>query len=187
MIIEEKDWEDLSEYRDFLEHHGVKGMKWYQHLFGKKQTHAKYNKGTSSGDSKKKQKEESAKAKAEKKAVKDQERAVKKAAKAAAERQKILKDPKKLYKNRDKFTYNEIQEAMKRFDWEAKLSNYTKAERQRGEDYLKHLNAQATNLVNLWNTAARVVNSLGDDNKKMPFIMGLPGKQDDRNRNQSNN
>lgn len=30
--------------RDYLEHHGVKGMKWYQHLFGKEQSHAKYSK-----------------------------------------------------------------------------------------------------------------------------------------------
>lgn len=31
--------------RDYLEHHGVKGMKWYQHLFGRLQGHAKYTTG----------------------------------------------------------------------------------------------------------------------------------------------
>lgn len=37
MIIKEK---------DYLEHYGVKGMKWYQHLFGKEQSHAKYAKSS---------------------------------------------------------------------------------------------------------------------------------------------
>lgn len=32
--------------QDYLEHHGVKGMKWYQHLFGKEQSHAKYARGS---------------------------------------------------------------------------------------------------------------------------------------------
>lgn len=198
MIIEEKDWEDLSEYRGFLEHHGVKNMKWYQHIFGKFQRHAKYGRGASVSDTKRQNKEESAKAKAEKKtekdkvrsekkAAKDQEREAKKVAKEEVERQKILKDPKKLYKNRDKFTIDEIKEALNRFEWEKKIASYSKDQLTKGEDYLKHIHTQTTNLINIWNAAARVVNSFGDDNKKMPFIMGLPGKQDDKNRNQSNN
>lgn len=34
----------LISEQDYLEHHGVKGMKWYQHIFGKEQSHAKYSK-----------------------------------------------------------------------------------------------------------------------------------------------
>lgn len=32
----------LVDEQDYLEHFGVKGMKWYQHLFGKEDTRAKY-------------------------------------------------------------------------------------------------------------------------------------------------
>ena len=36
---------DPVDIEDYLAHYGRKGMKWYEHIFGKLQSHAKYNKG----------------------------------------------------------------------------------------------------------------------------------------------
>lgn len=33
---------DKRDRKDFIEHHGRKGMKWYKHIFGEYQDHARY-------------------------------------------------------------------------------------------------------------------------------------------------
>lgn len=35
---------DPVDIEDYLAHYGRKGMKWYQHIFGERQSNAKYNK-----------------------------------------------------------------------------------------------------------------------------------------------
>ena len=35
---------DPEDIGDYFAHYGRKGMKWYQHIFGERQSHAKYNK-----------------------------------------------------------------------------------------------------------------------------------------------
>ena len=35
---------DPVDIEDYFAHYGRKGMKWYQHIFGERQSHAKYNK-----------------------------------------------------------------------------------------------------------------------------------------------
>lgn len=196
MIIEEASWNELAEYREALEHSGRKGMKWYQHIFGKYQGHAKYSKG-SSGSSEKKtskranedakakakaeKKAADAKAKAEKKEADTKAKAEKEAAKKEKERQEILSDPKKLYKHRKEYSYDEIKKAVERFKQESDLRKYSKETMQRGADFINIMNTYATNAINLYNTAARIINTVQDDGKSntLPFVDGI---KSDRNK-----
>lgn len=62
-------------------------------------------------------------------------REAKRAAREEKKRQAILKSPRKLYKNRDKFSQEEIDKAMKRMKWERELRNLTKDELTSGAQY----------------------------------------------------
>lgn len=173
MIVEENTWNDLERYRTELEHTGRKGMKWYQHIFGDYQKSAKYAKGSSDATKgTKKSSTDNKKEKADKKSADEKARAEKEAAKKEKKRQEILRSPTKLYKHRNEFTYDEIKKAMERFEWEKKLNEYSKNEMNRGADFIKTLNTYANNGINLYNTAARIVNTVSDDAEinKLPFI-----------------
>lgn len=210
MIVDETTWNDLAEYRESLEHHGVKGMKWYQHIFGKEQSHAKYPKGSSVGDSKKqsKAKEKEAvkrarakakaaaerakqKAKEEKQKAKEEKQKAKadlEAAKKEKERQKILSDPTKLYKHRKEFTYEEIQGALKTFEWEKKLNGYSTDDLKRGATFINTILTYANNAINLWNTMARVVDAVPGNEGRMPIVRGVAEvSASNRNRRNRNN
>lgn len=216
LIVEKQDWDDLEEYRKSLEHSGVKNMSWREHKFGKWQKHAKYahgmddpnkddSKTTKSAANKakarkeaaavkEKKKQAAAKEKAKKQEAAAKEKAEKEAAKVEERRKKILASPTKLYKHRKEFTYDEIKKAMDTFKWEKELNGYSKDELQRGADFLKTLNTTMSNAINVYNTAARVVNSIkeynGDDNL-IPFIgsgqkdKSDQNKQDDKNKQQN--
>lgn len=187
MIIGEADWNELAEYREALEHTNRKGSHWYQHIYGKFQKHAKYARGSSgpSGErtSKRAKKDADAKAKAEKKAADEKAKAEKKeadakakaekqAAKKEKERKEILSDPRKLYKHRKEFTYEEIKDAVNRFKQESELRKYSKEILQKGADFIDLMNTYTTNAINLYNTAARIINTIKDDGKSniIPFI-----------------
>lgn len=200
MLIEQQKWDDLTSYREALEHHGVKNMRWYHHIFGKEQKHAKYYRGSSNSSDKKKavdvkakakaeKKAADAKAKAEKKAADDKVKAEKKAAKAEEKRREILKSPTKLYKNRDQFTVDEIKAAIDRFKWESELQNYSKKTMENGANFIKAMNDTLSNGIDLYNSAARIVNTLTTDKKDkptMPFVMNMPNKDNkDKNKDSS--
>lgn len=206
MIIEEASWNELAEYREALEQSGVKNMRWYRHIFGKYQDHAKYAAGRSSPDkktskradddakakakaekkaadakAKAEKKEADAKAKAEKKEADAKAKAEKEAAEKEKERQKILSDPKKLYKHRKEYSYDEIKKAVDRFKQESELQKYAKETMQKGADYINLVNTYATSAINVYNTAARIINTINDNGKynSVPFIDGLKA---DRNK-----
>lgn len=196
MIIEEASWNELAEYREALEHSGRKGMKWYQHIFGKYQGHAKYSKG-SSGSSEKKtskradddakvkakaeKKAADAKAKAEKKEADAKAKSEKEAAKKEKERQDILSDPKKLYKHRKEYSYDEIKKAVERFKQESDLRKYSKETMQKGADFLDLIDTYTVKAINVYNTAARIINTIQDNGKynAVPFVDGVKA---DRNK-----
>lgn len=202
MTVEQKDWDDTAKYRDSLEHYGRKGMKWYEHIFGKEQGHAKYAKNSGSpgtkktfrdrmNESAKKRASEKAakdKAKAEKKAADEKARAEKEAAKKEKKRQDILRSPSKLYKHRNEYTYEEIKAAMDRFRWEKELNSYSKAELQRGSDFIKDMTTYVNNGINLYNAAARIVNSMTGDGEKntMPFVGNIDASKNKRKTSNDN-
>lgn len=172
--ISERTWNDLSNCRDSLEHHGVKGQKWGVHK--KRETSgSRRKKRTFSEKVKALRKKRAANrvARAKARSEKQQQEAQKKAAKQQAakekKRQSILNNPTSLYKHRREFTADEIQAAMKQFEWEKKLSEYSKNDLKNGAEFINTIFTYANNTINLYNTAARIANSANEDSK-LPII-----------------
>lgn len=158
---------------EYLEHYGVKGMRWGV----RKQKERSSGSGTSSRKkktlNKKKSLSEKRKAKREAKAAAKVEKAKRKAEQEAVrkekKRQTNLKDPTKLYKHRNEYTQQEIQDALKQFEWEKKLSDYSKQRLSNGADYINTIFKYSNNAINLYNTAARIANSVNEDSQ-LPII-----------------
>lgn len=172
MEVNQETWNDLSNYRDSLEHYGVPGMKW-----GVRKDRGSSGSGTS-GRKKSVSKtraatrrEEREKVRAAKKASEAKKKAETELAKKEAQRKKILRDPRQLYKHRDEFTYDEIRDAMKRFDWEKQLNGYSQSQVAQGAKFVGDLFNLANNSINLYNAAARIANSVGDNGP--PIIKSL--------------
>lgn len=163
MIVQEATWNDLKEYRSHLEHYGVKGMRWGHR---KEKTTSGSNKKKKTISKKLRSKRET---RAKKRLEKAKLRAKKEAAKKEAQRKKILSNPTSLYRHRKEFSYDEIQNAMRQFEWEQKLQNYSKNRLNNGADYIKTLTNYTINGINLYNQAVRIANAVqGDD--KLPYI-----------------
>lgn len=199
--MDEQKWNDLENYRDSLEHYGRKGMKWYEHIFGKEQSHAKYSKSSSGSSSNKKatkdaKREEKRQAKAEKKEADAKKKAEIAAAKKEEERKKILSKPSKLYKHRNEFTYEEIQDALKKFKWEQELSTYAKnqtSDIQRfmdtGAKFVQSMFNITVNSINLYNQAARIMNTV-EGPGTWKYVEPLPkdsNQSNNQNKNQNKN
>lgn len=173
-VISEKEWNDLAEYRDSLEHYGVKGMKWGVQK-ERKSSGTKRKKRTFSEKTKARRAQRAkdrvarAKARAEKQEAEAKKKAEKAAAKAEKRRKQILSNPTSLYKHRKEFTAEEIQAAMKQFEWEKKLGDYSAQRLKNGADFVNTIFTYSNNAINLYNNAARLVNSL-DDNSNLPVI-----------------
>lgn len=194
--ISEKTWNDLSDYRESLEHHGVKGQRWGVRK-ERKTSGIKRKKRTFSEKVKarrqKRAKDRVARAKA--RAEKEQQEAQKKAAKQAAAKEKkrkaILNNPTKLYKHRREFTADEIQAAMKQFEWEKKLADYSKNDLNNGAEYINTMFKYANNTINLYNTAARIVNSLDSrgtvlGGKGLPIIKSTKELEEEKKKKSQN-
>lgn len=130
-----------------LAHFGVLGMKW-----GVRKDRDKGGGGGIKGFLKKRKNAKKMKKlrKAKKLKAKLEKKRLKKTAKLAAKRQKLLekyiKDPNLMYKNRDKFTTEEINTAMNRFEAEKKLNQYRMTYLNRGNEYISMLVSYGTNI-----------------------------------------
>lgn len=159
----------------FLEHHGVKGMKW-----GVRKDR------TSSGGGRKASSETKAKAgklltrldkrrsdRAKKRAEKAAKKAEAAATKAKEMHEKNLKSARSLYKHRYDYTQDEINNALKTFEWERKLRDYSKSELEAGKKYLDAAFQYANASINIYNTAARVVNTFDLSGKPWKYIESI--------------
>lgn len=110
-----------------------------------------------------------------KKARKQKKIAEQKKKRLEKEREEILRSPSKLYKNRDKFTKEEIDAAMKRFKWEKELRELSKSELSAGKEYVNTILDYADTGMRAYNTAAKLYNTFGkkDGNDKMKQIPGV--------------
>lgn len=177
-VISEQEWNDLADYRDSLEHYGRKGQKWGQHIFGKEKTGSTRKKRTFSEKTKARRAQRAkdrvarAKARAEKQEVEAKKKAEKAAAKEEKRRKQILNNPTSLYKHRKEFTAEEIQAAMKQFEWEQKLSGYSKDRINNGAEFVNTLVKYSAGAIKLYNNAAKIANAFNDDPKakKLPIV-----------------
>lgn len=170
MILEANSYQ---RHDDFLEHYGIKGMKW-----GVRKTYEKATKVFQSKLSDYKQK------KLQKKRVKSLVKArkvrmanMKKAKKAAERRVAALKNPTKLLKNRDQYTRAEIEDAIKGFNLEKQLRELSMSQLSAPQHYLDTIFKTINSGSNAYNQVARVYNSfLAEDDKKLPYIETIKKK-----------
>lgn len=168
-----------------VEHYGRKGMKWYQSIYGSKDKKSSGSKKfTPSAKAKARMTELSKRQEAKK--IKKQEAekrsAERKAQAAVKRREKILQDPAKLYRYRREFTQEEINAAIRTFEWEKKLSDLSAARRKAGEEQIKSMVNYSVNAINLYNQAARVANSFNLTEKPWAYIETPQTKKDDKNK-----
>lgn len=152
-----------------LYHHGIKGMKW-----GVRRTPEQLGHRTSAAKRKK--------SSASKKAEREKKREAKRNAAAEAVRQKKLSNAKSLYKHRNEFSQEEIDRALKRFEWEKKLRDYSRDELSAPKRRVDIILGYADTAIRGYNTAARILNAFNDNNSQIPYInQGKKGGQNKEN------
>lgn len=186
MTLSENTWNDLSDYRDSLEHYGVKGMKWgvrkERKTSGTKRKKRTFSEKQQARRSQRaKNRVARAKARSEKQAAEAKAKAEKAAAKKEKQRRAILNNPTKLYKHRREFSQREIQQAMQQFDWERRLNSYSREQLTNGAEFINTMFKYTNNSINLYNSAARIVNSFNED-ANMPYIKQIPGADKKRDK-----
>lgn len=155
---------EIDESLDFLvnslEHHQVKGGQWGV-MHGPPYPLSRQNKKEAQADYKKnleKRRKEREKERTKKRIAKAQAKAAKKEAneKKAAERkaEKLERDKKKysktakdLYEHRELFTYQEIADALQKFEWENKIKDYMDKDFTRAKDAIGTFKNYSENLV----------------------------------------
>lgn len=174
--IRDEDWLSYLEWQDNeLEHYGRLGMKWGQHIFGKEASERR-RKRKSERAAKKKQKQrisnlkKARKARAKKK--KEQANKAKEELKEQKKRLKTLKNPNTLFKNRNNYTYteDEINTALRKFDWEQKIDNYSTNRLENTKKRVSSMVGILSSGVGGYNTVASIYNSWFPHDTQLPII-----------------
>lgn len=126
-----------------IEHSGLKGMKWYQHKFGRWQTHAQYAGGQADPN-------------APKGRTKKEER--------------ILNSPRKLKRHYKEFSEEEVKQAIKNFETKQKLKQFTANDIKTGKEVLNNLASSIEAGIKGYNGAAAIYNAFTKSGKKLPKI-----------------
>lgn len=175
MRLTEEEYTRAIEAQNSLEHYGRKGMRWGQNIFGKER------KSSSHGVLSKRQKErakkrqkalaERKKKKAAQRSEREAQNIERKKKREIKRKENILRNPTKLYKHRYEFTQDEINDAIKRFEWEAKLNELSVKQLQRGKNYLDTAFNTVNSGINLYNAAARIANTFNKTN--LPYVSNV--------------
>lgn len=154
-----------------LEHYGVKGQKW-----GIRRTPAQLGHQTSAKKTSKKSSLVS-RIKRKKKAITTKEAAAKQAKQDAKRRNKILSSPSKLYKHRSEFSQQEIDAAIRKFQWERNLRDLSRSEMSVAKTYIDTAVDYAQSGIKAYNTFVQLNNRFNTSGKRLDYIEGPGGKK----------
>lgn len=185
---------DTSEFDEIeLEHSGRKGMKWYQHIFGDYQDHARYAvKGTTTNKKlKQAQREQRKRDKAAKKEANRVKKAEEKQAKTEQKNQNdqtkrrelAKKDLKVLAKMRDSFSDEELNEIYRGFEWDRKIADLRSANYERAKKNVANTLGLLTSGIGIYNNVALIYNNLNPNEGQLPYLSKdkkKPEKKDEK-------
>lgn len=157
-------------FDDELEHHGVKGQRWGVIRTPEQLGHKPKAKRKRSASSQSKSIAKSSKKKSSNKIVTISKKDKRRLEEEKKAKEKSLASPTAMYKNRNKidFTKEELDEAMKRFERDKKLSEYSRDEISRGQKYWDTAINYGNNAIKTYNMFAKVYNSFYDGD--LPII-----------------
>lgn len=167
-------------FEDELEHHGVKGQRWGVIRSPEQLGHKPKAKRKKSASGQSKSIAVSAKKKRSSKSVKVSRKEQKQKEKEVKAKEKSMRSPTTMYRNRNKvdFTKEELDEAMKRFERDKKLSDYSRDEISRGQKYWDTAIKYGDNAIKTYNMFAKVYNSFYDGD--LPIIKDTGNKDKDK-------
>lgn len=159
-------------YDDVLCHHGVKGMKWGQHIFGKVTSGAKKRaKSFTDGAEDRKAR------KTLKKAAKTEARAERKQAAREKKLEQLSKSPTYLWKHKDSYTTEELNKALNRINTEQRIHEASMKELKRGKDIADTIIGYGKTVNDAYNT----INNMSKNFKD--FKSGNFGKETKKEEN----
>lgn len=200
-IEESLDWMVNS-----LEHHGVEGQSWGKrhgppyplNREDKAEAREAYKK-KKAAEKAKKEKERTkkriakAQVKAAKKEANEQKASERKAEKLAKDKKKYSKTAKDLYEHRDLFTYQEISDALQKFEWENKIKDYMDKDFTRAKNnmdtfanYSKRIVDAAKTGIDAYNIVASLDARFGGGNIKPITLYNANQKQEDKDKKPQN-
>ena len=150
---------------DELYHHGVKGQKWGVRRTPEQLGHPKLTR-TEKKAAKLRDKNAKKREKNRKKALKAAKIARKKQEKFDKEKAELMKSPLSMVKYKEKFTDEEIDKAIKRFEMEKKLTDLSVKERNRGREFVGDLISYGETAVRGYNLYTDIYNTFNTQGRK---------------------
>lgn len=184
----------MTSFSNELYHYGIKGMKW-----GVRRTPEQLGKPQRTKEQIKRDKERDKALKVKKKVdAKKKAYEKKEAAKKAKNdkrlarqrylspktKEEIMRSPSLILKNRDKFTNEELKQAIERFKLEADIAKITEDQRKRGKQMVIDIVDMAEKATKGYDIFVDVYNTFSDGNRKLRKINKVQGQSQDQKRDE---
>lgn len=167
---------------DELYHYGVKGQRWGVRRTPEQLGHPKPTRAEKKA-AKLRDKNSKKREKARKKALKAAKVAKKKQAKFDKEKAELMQSPLSMVKYKEKFTDEEIDKAIKRFEMEKKLTDLSVKERNRGREFVNDLIGYGETAVKGYNLYTDIYNTFNTQGAKKQRVGGQSKPSESNNLN----